>query len=413
MSFQTTESTLHILAKWQRELQMELEGNILPFWLRMEDPVRGGFYGQMTGTGRLNIDAVRGNILNARILWTFSAAYQFSRQPCYLEAAHRAYQYINTYFIDPKYGGTFWSVEANGQPHDTRKQFYALAFTLYGLVEYYKITDRQDVLLQAVDLFHCIEMHSWEPQYGGYIEATRQDWTPIADMRLSELDQNFPKSQNTHLHILEAYTNLCRVWPTKELKLALRKLILIFLERIINPETHRLELFFQLDWTRGGDQLESYGHDIECSWLLHEALEVLGDKDLLAQAIPTIQAMAESSRKGLNADGSMTHEANVTRHTTDPDRHWWVQAETVIGFFNLYQHFGDKTALKASYRCSNYIHRNLIDRVGGEWWWSCNAEGTPNTTDDKAGFWKCPYHNSRMCLEMMQRIDSVLLKEKA
>ena len=184
---------------------------------------------------------------------------------------------------------------------------------------------------------------------------------------------------------------------------SLRNLIDIFTDRILNPETHHLDLFFEMDWTRGAGHLESYGHDIECSWLMHEAALVLGDKDVLAKVEPIVQLVAKASEKGLNPDGSMIHEANLDTGHVDDDLHWWVQAETVVGFANIYQYFGDEEAWKKAVGCWQYIKDNLIDYEGGEWFWSRHKDGALNTVDDKAGFWKCPYHNSRMCLEIIER----------
>ena len=399
-----------------------LTQNILPFWLKMEDPSRGGFYGQMTGEGKLCTEANRGGILNARILWSFSAAYRVLRQPEYLEAATRAKNYIIRYFIDPQYGGIYWEVDANGQPVDTKKQFYAIGFAIYGLTEYFRATGDEEALEESIALYRCIEEHSLDPVYNGYIEAQTREWGEIADMRLSELDANYPKSQNTHLHIIEPYTNLLRALRDAELLVkneellhicnimrplverSLRNLIDIFTDRILNPETYHLDLFFEMDWTRGAGWLESYGHDIECSWLLHESALVLGDEEVLEKVERIVPLVAKASEKGLNADGSMTHEANLDTGHVDEDRHWWVQAETVVGFYNIYQHFGDESALQKALSCWQYIKDNLIDDKLGEWYWSRDPQRNINFKDDHAGFWKCPYHNSRMCLELMERI---------
>ena len=263
------------------------------------------------------------------------------------------------------------------------------------------------------------------------MEACTREWGEIADMRLSELDANYPKSQNTHLHILEAYTNLLRclkdlhaqescdyvpvigsVLPIGitipmetivAVEVSLRNLIDIFTDKILNPKTHHLDLFFEMDWTRGAGHLESYGHDIECSWLLHEAALVLGDKKLLTKVEPIIQMIAEASAKGLKPDGAMIHEANLDTGHIDEDLHWWVQTENVVGGLNIYQHFGDEKALQRAVACWEYIKRNLIDYEHGEWFWSRYKDGTRNLEDDHAGFWKCPYHNSRMCLEAIER----------
>ena len=386
------------------EMQDVLQKNILRFWLdKMVDQEHGGFYGRIDGHEHLHADAEKGAILNARILWAFSAAYRVLGDKTYLEAASRAKHYIIDYFIDPEYGGVYWSLDCNGKPLDTKKQFYAIGFAIYGMSEYARATGDAEALKVAIDLYRCIEEHALDHEYNGYIEAMTRDWQPIADMRLSELDANYPKSQNTHLHIIEPYTNLYRVWKSDELKASLHNLIDIFTDRILNPETHHLDLFFDMDWKRGAGALESYGHDIECSWLIHEAALVLGDAEVLKKVEPIVEMVAKASEKGLNADGSMVHEANLDTGYVDSDLHWWVQAEAVVGFFNIYQYFGDESALQKAQHCWTYIKENLIDNENGEWHWSRRKDGTLNLDDDKAGFWKCPYHNSRTCLEIIER----------
>jgi len=427
---------MSIARQLKSEVQDVLENNILSFWLdKMQDKENGGFYGQMTGEGELVKTADKGGILNARILWSFSAAYRVLHKPEYLEAATRAKEYILDHFLDTEFGGTYWSLDYLGQPKDTKKQFYAIGFMIYGLSEYARATGDREALDYAIQLYECIEEHSLDRENNGYIEACTREWGEIADMRLSELDANFPKSQNTHLHIIEPYTNLYRtlkeldaiendtneyglkpyvgqfdpvnisVDPDIVLRLeaSLRNLINIFTDKILNPKTHHLDLFFDMDWTRQAGALESYGHDIECSWLLHEAALVLGDEAVLKKVEPIVQMVAKASEKGLNPDGSMIHEANLDTGYVDTDRHWWVQAENVVGWINIYQYFGDETAMQKALNGWQYIKDNLIDRVGGEWWWSRDPQRNINRKDDKAGFWKCPYHNSRLCLEIIER----------
>ena len=386
------------------EMQDVLENNILRFWLdQMQDTENGGFYGRMDGHMQLHPEAEKGAILNARILWSFSAAYRVLGKQEYLDAATRAKKYIIEHFIDKEFGGVYWSLDCKGNPLDTKKQFYAIGFAIYGLSEYARATGDKEALDYAIQLFDCIEAHALDHEYNGYIEACTREWGEIADMRLSELDANYPKSQNTHLHIIEPYANLYRIWKDERLEKALRNIISIFTDKILNPETHHLDLFFDMDWTRGAGQLESYGHDIECSWLMHEAALVLGDKQVLAKAEPIVRMVAQASEKGLRPDGSMIHEANLDTGHVDDDLHWWVQAENVVGWLNLYQYFGDEQALQRADACWQYIKQNLIDYEHGEWFWSRRKDGTLNLDDDHAGFWKCPYHNSRMCLETIER----------
>ena len=432
----------------KREMQDVVENNILHFWLdKMVDREHGGFYGRMDGNGVLHPEAEKGAILNARILWSFSAAYRVlsgktteretnlntasAEHETYLEAASRAKDYFIEHFIDHEFGGVYWSVDYKGNPLDTKKQFYAIGFAIYGLSEYARATGNREALDYALQLYDCIEEHAFDHEYNGYIEAMTRDWQPIADMRLSEFDANYPKSQNTHLQIIEPYTNLLRclkelqaqetcdyvpvlgsVLPVGisvpqenvyRVEASLRNLIDIFTDRILNPKTHHLDLFFDMDWTRGAGQLESYGHDIECSWLLHEAALVIGDKQVLKKVEPIVREVAAASAKGLRPDGSMIHEANLDTGHVDDDLHWWVQAENVVGWFNIWQYFGDDDALQKALHCWQYIKENLIDWERGEWFWSRHADGTLNTNDDHAGFWKCPYHNSRMCLEIIER----------
>ena len=414
------------------EMQDVLENNILPFWLeKMQDNEHGGFYGRIDGNNQLHPEAEKGAILNARILWSFSAAYRVLQKEEYLEAATRAKDYLIEHFIDPEYGGVYWSVDYKGEPLDTKKQFYAIAFVIYGLTEYARATGDREALEYALDLYDCIEEHAFDSEQNGYIEACTREWGKIEDMRLSELDANYPKSQNTHLHIMEAYANLlrclkemraqeqCDYVPTigsvlpvgisvppetmVNVEGALRNIISIFIDKILNPETNHLDLFFDMDWTRGAGHLESYGHDIECSWLLHEAALVLGDENLLEKVENVVQKVAKASEKGLREDGSMIHEANLDTGHVDDDLHWWVQAENVVGWFNVWQHFGDEEAFKKSEKCWQFIKDKLVDWDNGEWYWSRHPDGSLNTIDDKAGFWKCPYHNSRMCLEIIER----------
>ena len=247
---------------FKQEVREVLENNILRFWIdRMQDNEHGGFYGRIDNNNVLYADADKGAILNARILWTFSAAYRVLGKSEYLKIATRAKQYFIDHFIDLEYGGVYWSLDYKGQPKDTKKQFYAIGFAIYGLSEYARATNDQEALEQAINLYRCVEEHALDKEYNGYIEAMTRNWQPIDDMRLSEYDANYPKSQNTHLHIIEPYANLYRVWPSKELEASLRNIIGIFTDRILNPETHHLDLFF-----------EAWGRSVGKLWARHRML---------------------------------------------------------------------------------------------------------------------------------------------
>ena len=386
----------------KHEVQEVLTNNILPFWTNRMIDSRGGFYGRINGNNELIAEADKGAILNARILWTFSAAYRLLRRKDYLQVATRAKRVIIHDFFDKEYGGIYWSLNCNGIPIDTKKQIYALGFAIYGLSEYYRATGDQEALEYAIRLFNDIETHSFDTVKNGYCEATTRDWQEIADMRLSEKDANERKTMNTHLHILEPYTNLYRVWKDERLKQQIHNLVNLFIHQIKHPETHHLQLFFDDDWNSKYDII-SYGHDIEASWLIHEAALELGDAQLLTEVESVIQQIACAASEGLTPQGGMMYEKDVKQNHTDTDLHWWVQAETVVGYLNIYQHFGDEDSLQKAVNCWNFIKNHLIDHTHGEWLWSVHLDGTPNHVDDKAGFWKCPYHNGRMCMEIMER----------
>lgn len=384
------------------ELTANLTQNILPYWMNRMADGEGGFYGRRDGHDGLHAEEPRGAILNARILWTFSAAAQFTGSDEYARVADKQFDYIRRHFIDPEYGGVYWSLTSTGEPHDTKKQHYAIAFTIYGLAEYVRLTGNNEALDLAVSLFRDIEKHSRDKARGGYFEAASRDWSPLSDVRLSDKDLNSSKTMNTHLHILEAYANLLRVWPTEECREATASLLKLFNNVIVDPATHHLGLFFDDDMKRVDGDI-SYGHDIEASWLMLEAAQVIGDGELLRETTEVTRHVVMAALQGRCCDGSMVYERHASGRY-DNEKHWWVQAENVIG--QIYQarfHDEDK-AWENALQSWHYIDGEIVDHEEGEWYWSRMPDGTINRHDDKAGFWKCPYHNARMCIESARQL---------
>lgn len=388
----------------QNSFKTELD-HILNYWsVYTIDNANGGFYGEVTNDNEPVPDALKGSVLNARILWSFSAAYQLEQKASYLNIAERAFGYIKNHFIDQEWGGVYWSVTADGQPADTKKQIYALAFTIYGLSEYYRVSGNEEALQMAKSLYQNIEDFSFDKDKGGYLEAFTRDWQVIDDLRLSDKDANEKKTMNTHLHILEAYTTLYRIWPDEQLGEQIRNLIGYFEQYMIDPETHHLILFLDEDWQAKSDAI-SYGHDIEASWLLLEAAEVLGDSELIDHVKQLAVKIARASAKGLNADGSMSYEYEPSHQKLINERHWWVQAEAAVGFYNAWQLSGEQYFLDKAVAVWDYTRKHIINHEKGEWFWGLNADGSIMQGYGKAGFWKCPYHNSRACIEMINRLS--------
>lgn len=397
-----------LLTHWKAALAEELTGNILPFWLALLGDGTH-FPGRIDGRGQRHPEAGRSAILVARMLWAFSAANRLTGRSEYLEAACKVRRFLCAHLIDRVHGGVFWEVSPRGLPVSSKKQSYALGFALYALCELFRATGDRSALDEARALFEALETHARDSAGEGYVEALTRDWQPLADRRLSEKDANAYFSMNTHLHLLEAYTNLLRVWSAEEVHKAVERLVLIHTDRIFNPSTGHLGLFFDADWRPEGRRV-SYGHDIEASWLLDEALHALGDPQLAQTGGRVVGILARSACEGLLPDGSLAYEFDPATGRTDPERHWWVQAEGVVGFFNLYERTGDPVFLGRSYALWKYIREHLRDAEHGEWFWSIRADGSPNRDDDKAGFWKCPYHNGRMCIELLARIEGLLVQ---
>jgi len=394
------------LTSYKEELEEEL-GSILRYWMQFTpDYKEGGFYGRIDGDNKVVAGASRGGVLNSRILWTFSAALSHTREPAYRQVAQRAYEYLLAHFLDREYGGVYWSVDHTGAILNDRKQIYGLAFCLYGLSEFYIATGEQRALEEAITLFRLIEQHSYDRERKGYYEAFARDWTPLEDLRLSEKDANVQKTMNTHLHVLEAYANLYRAWPDALLQERIKGLLEVFARYMIEETTGHLILFFDRDWTVRSAMV-SYGHDIEAAWLLQESAIIAGDKEWIEKTRRLALKMARAAAEGLDRDGGLWYERDGGQWVRE--KHWWPQAEAMIGFLNAWQLSGDDSWLERSLASWEFVKRTIRDREWGEWWWGVRADDSPMPGQDKVGFWKCPYHNSRACMEIIRRLGHSVL----
>jgi cellobiose epimerase len=394
---------------WALRIKAELVGNILPFWSRHAiDRKNGGFYGTIGSDLTVQKESPRASVITSRILWTYSAAARLI-DGAWRETADWAFDYVANRFWDPEEGGLFWMLDYQGKPAALRKQTYAQAFGIYALAEYHRLTGDAASLAMAIRLYELVEDRCGDPCLKGYLEARGRGWQALEDVRLSARDLNSPKSMNTHLHVLEAYTNLIRVWPDAGLKARLRELLLVMMDHIIDGSTGHFWMFFDKGWKSLSDHV-SFGHDIEGSWLLVEAADLLGDPVLVARARKLALTMAKAVlEQGVDRDGSVFFEADGSGKLVDAHKHWWVQAEAVIGFYNAFQLSGDVRFRTASRRAWDYIEAKVIDRVHGEWYAKLTREGVALSEAEDAeavlaGPWKCPYHNARVCTEMLERL---------
>jgi len=395
-----------VIADYRQRIENDLRQNVLPFWAeRVAIPGDHAFAGAMTNDLVVDRAAERGALLTSRILWTFSAAYLAYRDSDHLATAALAYDDLQRHFRDREHGGFWWSTGPDHAVRRDRKQVYGQAFAVYALAEYHAASGLTAPLDEAIATYRLIEAHARDPQ-GGYLEAFGRAWEPIEDMRLSAIDLNEPKSQNTHLHVMEAYTRLLQVWPDPGLRRALHQLVGTMLDRIVDPKTGHLGLFFALDWTPRSDRI-SYGHDIEAAWLLRRAASALGDPALAARTDALALKIASVTlAEGVDQDGAVYNQGGP-EGLSDSNKEWWPQAEAVIGFLDAYQVGGEERFLDAALRAWDFIDLHLVDHLRGEWFRGVTRDGALLDQELKVSFWKCPYHNGRMALEAAVRLRAI------
>ncbi len=394
-----------------QQAEAELREDILPFWMRHAvDKERGGFYGQITNDLAVQADAPRGALLTSRILWTYASAYRRYQNAAYLDMADWAFEDLIQRFWDSEYGGLYWMVDVDGTPLVPRKQIYGQAFGIYALAEYYAATGNESALEKAIAIYEAMEAHSYDRTHKGYFESFTRDWKLEQNVRLSAVDMAEMKSMNTHLHVMEAFTNLLRVWRDDSLLNRQKELLGVMMTHIIGPETYHMTMFFDETWAPRSRNV-SYGHDIEASWLLVESTEVAGDPALLEQAKVLAVKMAQAVYdEGLDPDGAIVYESGP-EGLVDSTKQWWPQAEAAVGFLNAYQLSGEGHFLEASLGSWDFIEAFLVDREYGEWLRYVERDHTrPTGVDEdnaKVSFWKCPYHNGRACMELTERLHQV------
>lgn len=381
------------------EVRRELTDRIIPFWKRLRDDEHGGYYGYMDFDLKVDKEYEKGCILNSRILWFFANAYMTLKDKSLLAEAAHAYSFMRDCCEDKEYGGVFWSVTYDGLPLDTTKHIYNQAFAIYALSSYYAASNDSSALEFAMSLFEKIETIGTDSY--GYLESFNRKWELEDNDKLSENGLLADKTMNTLLHVLEAYTELYRVNKDEKVRSALVKILDAFRNQVYNEKTNRLEVFFDEKMNTISD-LYSYGHDIEASWLLDRAATVLSDDKIKADTNAYTNKLVAEVYKEALSDGAMNNEC--FKGVVDTTRVWWVQAEAMVGFYNCYEKTGEEKYKDITEQLWDYIKNYIIDkREGSEWFWDLDKDNNPVSRKPIVEPWKCPYHNGRMCMEIIRR----------
>lgn len=386
----------------QDEVKKHLTENILPFWQGLKDNEYGGYYGYMDYDLSLDKKAVKGCILNSRILWFFSNAYLTLKDESILAYAKHSFDFLKQYCIDNKHGGVYWSVTYDGKPYETIKHTYNQAFAIYALSSYYRVSKDKIAIDMALQLFRMIESVCKDDK--GYIEAFTEDFEPIDNEKLSENGVIASRTMNTLLHVLEAYTELYDVTKRNDVADCIREILDTFFEKVYNTGKERLEVFFDDEWNSLID-LHSFGHDIEAAWLIDRGCDVLGDAAFTDKLRPITKKLEQCVFNKAYYNHSLANESE--NDAIDTTRVWWVQAEAMVGYMNAYQKDPEKTEyLQAVSDIWDFIKKYLIDkRESSEWFWCVNEDGSIIENKPIVEPWKCPYHNGRMCLEIIRRVS--------
>lgn len=384
------------------EVKAHLLNDIIPFWKNLRDDEFGGYYGYMDYDLKVDKKAVKGCILNSRITWFFANAYTLLKDESLLEEAKHGFAFMKEHCMDKENGGIFWSMKYDGTPEDTTKHTYNQAFSIYALSSYYEATHDEEALAMAKELFHIIETKCTDEI--GYKEAFDKEFHEVENDKLSENGVIAEKTMNTLLHVFEAYTELYRVAKLPEVKERLEWIMDTFAGKVYNPKLHRQEVFFDRNMNTILD-LHSYGHDIETAWLMDRGVEVLGEKKYEEKMTPITKDLTAEIYKVAFDGHSLANECE--KGVVNVHRIWWVQAEAVIGFLNGWQKDPEKTEyLDAAKSEWQFIKDHVMDkRQGSEWFWEVDQSGKPYEGRPIVEPWKCPYHNGRMCFEVIRRLE--------
>ena len=384
---------------FKEEIRNELENHIIPFWDSLCDYERGGFYGYMDSALNLDKNAPKGVILHSRILWFYSNCYLTLRREDCLEKAKHAFDFLSKYCVDRENGGVYWMVNADGTVNDGLKHTYCQSFFVYAMSSYYDASKDKAALDLAMSVFDVIESKCRDDV--AYLEAQSRDFQLVPNDFLSENDIMADKTMNTVLHLIEAYTELYRVHKDHRVLSRLKFLLDLTYDKIYDKENSKLLVFFDRNMNVLGD-IHSYGHDIEATWLLDRACDIIGDPALTAKISSMNEKIVANIADIAYENGALNNER--VNSEINKWRIWWVQAEGVVGFLNAVQRYNKPEYREISETIWQYIKNNIVDkREGGEWHSQVDESGSFADFKPVVEPWKCPYHNGRMCLEVINR----------
>ena len=376
----------------KQEFYNHLTGDLIPFWNNLYDSEYGGFYGSADSDNNINKTSPKSAVLQTRILWFYSSCYKALKDKNLFEYASRQFDFIIKYMIDENDGGIFWDVEYDGKVKDRQKHTYALAFALYSISAYYSVSKNKSAFDAAQRLFNLIE-RDYKDEYG-YTEVFSLDKSVKGSAR----------TMNTLLHIIEAYTEYHAAVNTAESRKALEYSLDLVRTKAYNDDLCRIECNFDEFMNPVGDVL-SYGHDIEASWIVYRACEILGNDEILSDLSPKLDKLTQNViSKGFVDNGRNGIYYECKNNIDNTYRSWWVMSEAIVALVHRYNLYKDKQSIYLAENVWDYVKKYFIS-PHGEWHTQVDEKGEAiKSRSGLCGAWKCPYHNGRMCLELMEML---------
>jgi mannobiose 2-epimerase len=393
--------------EYAAELKDQLVEKIMPYWYDTAIDQKYGGYLLSDDAARKAPPATEKQLVTqSRMIWGFSHAHLKGLKDGkrdYLKAAAQGYRFLLEHFLDRQNGGYFWATDVPGKPVDQRKLVYGESFVIYGLVEYYRASGDKAALGHAMELYHVLQKRAHDPKYGGWVEHFQRDWTPIVDPGAQVIvEVSGRKSANTHLHLMEALTELYDATRDRAVRKSLEEALRINCTYFYPEEAGKAAFHRHFDWQPATERSSaglSYGHNVEFAWLMIRAEQVLGRKPSWAhfdaELDHALKYGYDHVRGGLYSRGFDDQPA------TDTDKVWWVEAEMMAALTVGLKHQENPAYSEALDRLLPFILTYQANPSDGIWLDTVTAEGRPKVTA-KAHNWKANYHDVRAMLMFIE-----------